>query len=382
MTNKIPHVVIIGGGFGGLSAANRLRESFSQKQAKITIIDKKDWFMVGFVKIWIIQGKRKFEDSTGSLHKLKQKDIEFINDEVTSIDPKNNSVKTKSKTIPFDFLIIASGAELKPEKIPGLMEYGFNLYDPSNLESIRNSLLNLKKGKIAILITSFPYKCPPAPFEAGMLIGEMISKENKDNIKIDIYSPAPITLPAAGPKVSQEILNLINSKGIQFHNYCKTLEIKEKKIIFEKEQAEYDVLLVIPPHQAPIVIFNSGLITEGDFISIGRDCKTKFENIFAIGDVTSMRINNNYNVPKAGIFAEEEGLIVADKIISIIRNSNNNSLFIGKGACFMESGDQKASQLRVDLFSTSEPQIELTLPSYSNLQEKIEFEKERLEKWF
>jgi len=96
LTN-IPHVVILGGGFGGLSAANELRNTLSSSQVKITVIDKKDWFMVGFAKLWIINGTRTFENSTGSLNELQKKEIDFIKDEILSINFENKNVKTKKK---------------------------------------------------------------------------------------------------------------------------------------------------------------------------------------------------------------------------------------------------------------------------------------------
>ena len=88
MTN-IPHVVILGGGFGGLSSANELRNTLSSSQVKITVIDKKDWFMVGFAKLWIINGTRTFENSIGSLNELskidKRQKTTFSHDETELI---------------------------------------------------------------------------------------------------------------------------------------------------------------------------------------------------------------------------------------------------------------------------------------------------------
>ena len=122
--NKLPntpHVVILGGGFGGLSAANEIRNSLDSSKVKITIIDKKDWFMVGYAKLWIMNGTRTFENSIGSLNELPKKQINFIKDEIIEINYNNNFVKTKSEDISFDFLIISMGAILAPEKIPGLV---------------------------------------------------------------------------------------------------------------------------------------------------------------------------------------------------------------------------------------------------------------------
>jgi len=381
LTN-IPHVVILGGGFGGLSSANELRNTLSSSQVKITVIDKKDWFMVGFAKLWIINGTRTFENSIGSLNELSKKNINFIKEEILEINFQNKNIKTKSQNIIFDFLIISTGVVLAPQKIPGLVENGFNLYDHDQLLEIRDKLENIESGKIAISIMGMPYKCPPAPFEASLLIDSMLRKRGvRDSVQIDFYSPAPITLPAAGPEVSKKILELVNSEKITFHNLCKIKSVESKKLIFENSEADFDILLAIPPHIAPKIIYDSGLAKEPGFIPIDRDCKTPFENIFAIGDVTVLAVGEKMAVPKAGIFAEGEGITVAKNIISIIQLKEETVLFDGKGGCFIESGKNTASILEVDMFTNSKSSTSLSESTTDNLSKKKEFEKERLSKW-
>ncbi len=379
---SVPHVVILGGGFGGLSAANELRNTLTSSQVKITIIDKKDWFMVGFAKLWIINGTRTFENSTGSLNELGKKEIDFIKDEILSINVKDKNVKTKTLEISFDFLIISMGAVLAPDRIPGLEQNGFNLYDHNHLLEIREKLESIKSGKIAISIMGMPYKCPPAPFEASLLIDSMLRKRGiRDFVQIDFYSPAPIALPAAGPEVSRQILELVNSEQIVFHNSSKIKSVESKKLIFEDGEVNFDLLLAIPPHIAPKVIYDSGLAKEPGFIPIDRDCETPFENVFAVGDVTSLVVTENMAVPKAGIFAEGEGITVAKNISSQILSNEESVLFNGKGGCFIESGRNTASIIEVDMFSHSTPSTNLTESTSDNLSKKVQFEKERLSKW-
>jgi len=372
----------LGGGFGGLSAANELRNSLSSSEVKITVIDKKDWFMVGFAKLWIMNGTRTFENSIGSLKELEKKEIDFVKDEIISINLENNSVETKSQKFSFDFLIISMGAVLAPQKIPGLEENGFNLYDHNQISEIHSKLQNIKSGKIAISIMGMPYKCPPAPFEASLLIDSMLRKRNvRDSVQIDFYSPAPITLPAAGPEVSKQILELISSEKITFHNSFKIKSVEPKKLIFENDEADFDLLLAVPPHVAPKVIYDSGLARDSGFIPIDRDCKTPFENVFAVGDVTTLTVADNTTVPKAGVFAEGEGITVAKNIISKIQSKKDFALFDGKGGCFIESGRDTASLIEVDMFTNDKPSTNLTESTPDNLSKKIEFEKERLSKW-
>ena len=380
---KIPHVVILGGGFGGLSSANELRSSLNAENLAITLIDKKDWFMVGFAKLWIMNGTRKFEDSVGSLNNLSQKGISFVKEEILSIDLENQTVITSTKKIPYDFLIISTGSVLAPEKIPGLVENGFNLYDHNQLSEINQRLDDIESGKIAISIMGMPYKCPPAPFEASLLINSMLRKRGvRENVQIHFYSPAPITLPAAGPEVSKQILELVNSEKIIFHESCKIKSVESNKLIFENNKEEnFDLLLAVPPHIAPKIIYDSGLAKEPGFIAIDRDCKTSYENVFAIGDVTSMAVAESIAMPKAGVFAEGEGVTVAKNIVSKIQSKDEFVLYDGKGGCFIESGRDTASVIEVDMFSNPKPSTALTEQTHENLIKKIDFEKERLSKW-
>ncbi len=161
------NVVILGGGFGGLAAANELRENIPQ-DVRIIIIDKKDWFMMDLVKLWIINGTREFELSKRPLESVTKKGIEFVNEDVMKIDPVGKFIRTKYRQFHYDFLIIALGVELAPEKISGLKENSLILYDINDVPKIRDTIKQMKSGKIAIAITGLPYKCPPAPYEAAL----------------------------------------------------------------------------------------------------------------------------------------------------------------------------------------------------------------------
>jgi sulfide:quinone oxidoreductase len=382
LSENIPHVLILGGGFGGLSAANEIRKSLSSSQVTITVVDKKNWFMVGFAKLWIIKGTRTFENSTALLSGLAKKEINFLNEEILHIDLENKNIKTTTQNLSYDFLIVAMGAVLAPEKIQGLTENGMNLYDYKQSQQIHDKIMDLKSGTIAISIMGMPYKCPPAPFEASLIIDSMLREaKTRDSVQVHFYSPAPITLPAAGPEISKKILDLISSEKIIFHDSCKIKSVESNKLIFENSQADFDLLLAVPPHVAPDVIYESGLAKEGNFIPIDRDCKTPHDNVYAIGDVTTLKVTETMAVPKAGVFAEGEGYTVAQSIISKIQSKEKPALFDGKGGCFIESGRDTASVIEIDMFSGPKPSTKLTESTSEHLDEKLQFEKDRLSNW-
>lgn len=372
---------MLGGGFGGLSVANELRRRLAPERARVTVVDRRDWFMVGFAKLWIIRGTRTLEESSRSLRNLARREIDFIMADVQRIDLQNQRVETSRGTIAYDYLVIAMGARLEPKRISGLAEHGLNLYDHEQLPAIRQRLTNIRSGTIAIVIASLPYKCPPAPFEAALLISSMMRDAGTaGSVRVCVYSPAPITLPAAGQAVSHQVLEMLRVEGVEFHGSHKIRSVQKNGIEFDAETVSFDVLLAIPPHMAPRAICDTGLVGIDGFVSVGRDCQTLYDRVYAIGDITTMPAGEAA-VPKAGIFAEGQGLAVAKNIVSEIESRRERSTFDGKGACFMESGRGTASLVEVDAFSHARPLTKLTTPTEGHLREKMEFERERLARW-
>jgi sulfide:quinone oxidoreductase len=373
-------ILILGGGFGGLAAANELRANLPD--VKITIVDKKDYFMMDLVKLWIIKGTRQFETSKRPLQSVTKKGIEFVNEQVISIDPNQKRVKTQNRELPYDYLIVALGVELDPQRIPGLQTNAMILYDIEDVPKIRQKILHMKSGRLAFAITGMPYKCPPAPFEAALIINYMLKDLGvRDSIAVDFYSLGPITLSAAGPEVSKQLLDILESEKIKFHGNCKTVSVEPETIKFEDGRTEkFDLLIAVPPHKAPKVIYDAGLAPQGQFIPVRRDCKTTFDGVYAIGDVTNMMVTDKLAVPKAGIFAEGEGIAVAQDIIAQIRKQQTSSVFEGRGGCFVEMGNT-AGYVYVDMFAQPSPITRLDKPAEEHMQEKEAFEKERLQKW-
>jgi sulfide:quinone oxidoreductase len=385
LTRQAKRILILGAGFGGLTSANMLRKNLPNIH-RITIIDKNEFFMMGLVNLWILRGTRKLEDSRIPLTNLTNKGIEFINDEVIEIEFTKNGVMTKSKDkFEYDYLIISLGSELAPDKIDGFVQNGgFNLYDAEQVAKLRERILSLNKGRIAICIADIPYKCPPAPYEASMLINDLVVKNGKrDHIEIDLFVPSALALPVAGPVVSQQVTSLLHERNINVHPLHKINRVMSNDMVeFENgNRVRFDILIGIPPHKMPAVLHKSG-ITEGrNWVKVDRfSLKTNHDNVFAVGDVTEINLGGIVTIPKAGIFAEAEAIVVSQEIIDQITNTKTNAKFDGKGFCFMEIGDNKAGYLEVDLYK-EDPNSRLQSPSEESYIKKLEFEETRVKNW-
>jgi len=387
-------VLILGGGFGGLTSANFIRKSLSQEECEITVVDKYQYFMMGLVNLWILSGSRKLEDSQVALNNLQDKGIKFLNDEITNIEPSENrvTIKTNPNKLKYDYLVVALGAEIAPELIDGFEdndESCFNVYDAKQVPHLREKILSLKSGRVVVCIADIPYKCPPAPYEVSLLINDILVKNaTRESIDLNMYVPTQIALPVAGPTMSQDVVKLLNNNHINFHPLHKLKRVSDKKTIeFENgNKTSYDVLVMIPPHQVPKIIKDSNLLGDGDqhWINVDRfTLRTKYKNVFAIGDVTEIRFDQNTTIPKAGIFAEGEAKIVSQQIINEIKNINSRKAvkFDGKGFCFMEIGDKKAGYIDTDFYNEAGPITRLDPPSGEFYQKKLDFERSRLNEW-
>ena len=167
-------------------------------------------------------------------------------------------------------------------------------------------------------------------------------------------------------------LEKVDSHCLQFNN---------------KQKKEYTILIGIPFHFLPSVLLTSGLVEQkGNWISVDKfTLKTKFSDVFAIGDVTEIKINNDVSVPKAGIFAEGQARSVASQIINkintITEEPNNIIMFDGTGFCFMDTGNGKAGFIDTNFYKSDGPITILKEPSIQYYEQKICFESQRIKEW-
>ncbi len=227
-------VVILGGGAGGLVVANQLRKQLARDN-EIVLVDKEKNHLFYPSLLWLMVGWRKIEQIQKPLSLLQRKGIKFINASAQKIDFEKRVVSTSEKDIPFDYLVIALGAATFPEKILGFLEGAYNLYDLSGAEKIRNALENFDKGRVVILITSMPFKCPAAPYEAALLLSAyFITKQM--GVEIEVITPETLPMGVAGPEVGNMVVSLLKARGIHFMPERQVVNIVhgKKEIAFKR----------------------------------------------------------------------------------------------------------------------------------------------------
>ncbi len=371
-------VVVLGAGFGGLELSTILSEKIGDR-LNLTLIDKNDSFYFGFSKFDVMFGHKSPDAVRLYYRNIVKPGVKFRQETITNIDPVTKIVTTQSATYEADVLVIALGADYDMAATPGLEEGGNEFYSFSGAERLREVLPIFSKGKIIVGVCSAPFKCPPAPSEAALLMHDYLIKRGiRDACEISIVMPFGTPIPPS-PDTSKALLTAFTERNIIFvskHSVKAIDPSRHVAILDDGTEMPFDLFLGIPKHRAPEVVEKSGM-TEKGWIPVDKiNLKTKFPNVYAIGDV------NGVGTPKAGVFAEGASKIVAASIIAELDNGEQPSPYKGDGICYVEFGDGRVGKVNVDFFSGPSPFGSYTEASADLVADKQYFGSSRRARWF
>jgi sulfide:quinone oxidoreductase len=374
-------VLILGGGFGGIAAARRLKQKLDEND-EVILVDKRDHFMVGFRKTWALTGQSTLEAGQRPLDSLTRLGVRVMRDPVTRIDPSGRAAWMGDQRLSADALVVALGAELAPELISGFQQHAYNVYDPQDIPRAAQALNEFEGGNLLIGVFGVPYKCPPAPYEMALLTREALEARGiKANL--EVFTPQPVSMPLLGQAGCDIIESRLADHGITFLPNRKATAVEAGEVVFANERRRFDLLFGVPPHRPPGVVRESGLVGDSGWVSVNsRTLETPFPGIYAIGDVVQITMANGKPLPKAGVFAEEMGETVAERIAATLAGQEPDASFKGEGGCYLEVGWGKAMMVKGHFMAVPEPEIELTEAAEQYLEEKRSFEEQRLRRWF
>jgi sulfide:quinone oxidoreductase len=376
-------VVILGAGFGGLAAAHTLRREAGDS-VELEVVDASPTFVMGLRKLWLLDGRSGPGDGSRDRSSLPAAGIPFRPGQVESIDRDARRVRVDGEERRYDFLVIALGAQQRIDLVPGNADGNPNLYTVEGAAQAGARLRDLKEGRVVIAIAGIPIKCPPAPYEAAFLIDDLLRRDGRrDRVEIEVLTPQPMSVPAAGPVACSVIEGRLGSQGIGFRPKATVTEVEPGKVTLESgEEVPADLLILVPPHRPPSVAAESGLGGDGGWIEVDPSTlRTVDERVFAVGDVVQMTTGMGLPFPKAGVFAESHGEVVGRNLAAIATGREPDAVFDGVGHCFLEVGGGRATMIRGN-FLASPPDIAIAEPAPDHLEAKREFERERLARWF
>ena len=304
-------VLVLGAGFGGLELSSILSETIGD-QLDLTLIDQNDSFYFGFSKLEIMFGRKASDAVKISYNSINKPGVQFRQETITAIDPVLKKVTTSKGVYETDVLVVALGANYDIQATPGLAEYGNQYYSFEGAEKLREVIPGFKKGHAIVGVCGAPFKCPPAPSEAALMLHDYLTEAGvRDACTISLVIPFGSPIPPS-PDSSKALVKAFEERNIRFipQRKISSLDKSGKAILDDGTEMPYDLFLGIPKHVCPDVVLQSGM-TENGWIPVDRmNLLTKFPHVYAIGDVTSV------GTPKAGVFAEGAAKIAAASIIA------------------------------------------------------------------
>jgi sulfide:quinone oxidoreductase len=342
-------LLILGGGTAGTMMANKLRKELKVSEWHIRIVDKDPlhYYQPGF--LFIPFGIYQPDDIVRTKKEFLSPEIELLINEVEEIRGKENKVLIKGgKELPYDVLIISTGAQVVPEETEGLkgeLWYKdiFDFYTYEGSVALARKLETWEGGKLVINLAESLIKCPVAPLEFTFLADAYFTEKGIRD-KVEISYVTPLSGAFTKPKATKMLSGLLEEKNIKVvpDFYLQRVDNERKVIIsYDDQEVPFDLLVSIPVNKGADVINRSSMGDEDGLNFVPTDKFTlqskKFTNIFVIGDAT--------NVPasKAGSVAHFEAEILTENILSYINDVPMEAKFDGHSNCFIETGYGKAA---------------------------------------
>jgi sulfide:quinone oxidoreductase len=371
-------VLILGAGFGGLELASSL-DSALGSDVEVTLVDQADGFVFGFSKLDVMFGRA---DADHVLHRyadLAPPGVRFVQATVLAIDPVARLVETDAGPLDCDVLVVALGADLHPEETPGLVEAGHEFYTVAGAFQTRDVIDRFEGGDVIVAVTSTPFKCPPAPSETALLMHDHLAARGLlDRSTVSLVMPLGAPVPPS-PEASQALLAAFADRGISWHPDALVRELDpEAKVarLADGTELPFDLFLGIPVHRAPAVVVDAGLTEDGWIPVDPLTLRTRFEDVYAVGDVTSV------GTPKAGVFAEGQAAVVAAQLVARARGLADSATYDGRGICYVEFGGGEVGKVDVTFVSGESPRGTLEGPSPALVADKDTFGADRVRRWF
>ena len=343
----VKKVVVLGGGVGGTIVANLLAKRFRPEEAEVTLVDKtgKHVYQPGFV--YVAFGRTKPKSLVRDERKLLRKRVRLVIGEAVRIDPAGRKVHLADGTaLAYDRLVIALGARLVPDELPGYAEAAHHFYSLEGALKLKEDLRAFRGGRIVVTVASVPYKCPPAPSEAACQLDYYFTKKKlRDKVAIHFLSPLSRVFPLepVNPVVEQ-IFAKHDIQSTIFFN-VESIDTNAKTVTsIEGETVPYDLLLMIPPHRGAKVVEDSGLGDRGGWLPTDKHTlRTKAHpEIFGLGDCTDVPVS------KSGAAAHFQAKVIAESIAADLTGQPATARYDGHVMCYCDAGYHKGISMSFD----------------------------------
>src|SRR5690349_20646563 len=310
-SSKRKRIVILGSGCGGVAAATHLGRKLGAEH-DVILVDRRAEHIFLPAFLFLMRGERQPREISRSLKNLENRNVKVIQSEILGINPARQEVSLQNEKISYDYLIVSLGLQTRPDLVPGFTQSSLHPWEIESALRLREVLANFRCCRVFFGVPRGPFRVPPARFEAKWVLdGYFRQKGMRDRVEIEYFTrdPEP-TGEAHDPLVWMDSES--KRRGIkQNYDFVVRSIDPERKLVqgLYKYNIPYDLLVMVPPHRPAQVLLDSGLADTETGIRVDYETlKTKWENVYAIGDCADMPAS------KAGGVAHQEADVLAHNL--------------------------------------------------------------------
>jgi len=350
-----PHIVVLGGGFGGLEATFYLRHRLGDRVA-LTLVSDRDYFLFKPNTIYVPFGEDPEDFKVSLLGAVKRKNIEFVQDKATAVDPHSRKVMLGGRDIGYDYLVVATGADMQPKEIPGLAEHAITIWTPAEMLRLRQALQKLVEDVRAGAARKLLFLIPPnnrcsGPLYELCLMSDTWMRRQGVRERVDIlWSTCEDSfIQAFGPRLDTVVGGEFDERGIHGFKGFVVTAVEAGIVKYQNGRThEFDVLVAFPPYVAE-QRYDALESDDRGFIKVDPDSRrvSGQSAIFAVGDATDFPI-------KQAFLALLQGDAAGEHIAAEIVGGKPQLKFEPMSMCVMEELN-RATFAQVPLSYTGDP---------------------------
>ena len=350
-----PRAVVLGGGFGGLEAAFDLRRRVGGR-ARISLVSDQDHFLFKPNSIYVPFGLDPERLRVPLARPTGRKGIEFVQAHAHEVDPEARRLVVDGRALPYDFLVIATGAGMRAEEVPGLGEHAISTWTPDDMLRLRDAFAELvaaagrgERRRVLFLVPP-NNKCAGPLYEVVLMLETWLRRRDaRSGAEITWATYEDSYIQAFGPRLHDVVEREFDRRGITGHYGLTVDRVESDVVTFGNGQAlGYDLLVSFPPYVASTSF--AGLRSDDrGFLATEQASRRLVDHpeIFAVGDAGDFPVKQAF---LAFLQADAAAAHLADEILGTRAASG----FDPVSMCVMEQFD-KATFAQVPLRLTDDP---------------------------